>query len=184
MTTVLHIVAAFLLALLGYSSGATMISGAGDPRPGTWEVPVAAAVAIMGPFAAVYVVGGWVGLVAAIAVGLSTGLVARAVWRFAGPRRKLPDGGSPEPAPESETAFGHLAEASDDGVVRTFLLRLGAFQGHLTMALLYFSLLAPFSAVSRLAADPFRLEEKRSSYWREPPSSDVDEVRDSLRRQY
>ncbi|MFW6193325.1 MAG: hypothetical protein ACOC83_07540, partial [Gemmatimonadota bacterium] len=80
---------------------------------------------------------------------------------------------------------GHAdpGQASDLPAHRRFLLRLGEYQGRLTMGFLYFGLLAPFALMSRLTGSPLRLDEGRPSYWRERDGGQGRTPEQSLRRQ-
>lgn len=130
MTSILHAVAAFLLALVGYSGGAVLAAAARRTRPDP-----------------------------------------------GGPART--GAGTPAAAPD-----GRAGDGGDDlPAHRRFLLRLGEYQGRITMGFLYFGLLAPFAAVSRLGEDPFRLGEDRTSYWRDRPLGRTGDREPSLRRQ-
>lgn len=175
MTHLLHTVAAFLLALVGYSAGAVLASGRRDARPGIWELPAAgvaaAAAAVVGPD----LLGGWLALPAAVGAGAGVGLLAGTASRAAGGR-------GTERAPRDPHAPERAVEAGDSAV-RGFLLRVGDYQGRITMGFLYFGLLAPFALVSRLTDDPLRLDEGRPTYWRDRASGATEDPAEDLRRQ-
>lgn len=171
MIDLLHPVAAFLLALVGYSGGAVLAAEGSAARPAGWELPVAAAAALGVAIGGPGLVGGWIALPAALVLGAGVGATAGLMSGITGrPGRAghAAEEAREDPEPES-SAF------------RRFLLRTGEYQGRITMGFLYFGLLTPFALVSRLTDDPFRIEDHRSSYWRE--RADDDSPSEALRRQ-
>lgn len=186
MTDVLHSVAAFLLTMVGYSAGAVLAAAARRPRPAGWELPVSAAAA-GGATLAPGLLGAWIALPAAVACGGLIGATARGVGRLGRQRRSAhdPDGRAPRsPGPDGRAdGDGAEPDGRDVPAHRRFLLRLGDYQGQLTMGFLYFGLLAPFAAMSRLGEDPLRLAEDRATYWRDRPSGRGDDRERSLQRQ-
>lgn len=188
MTAVLHAVAAFLLALVGYSGGAVLVASARRPRPTAWDLPVAVTAAVAGAALAPGAYGAWIALPVAVAGGAAVGAATGGVARLAGGRRTWPGSGDAAQrdarAPDAASGRRPDDEAADVPAHRRFLLRLGDYQGRITMGVLYFGLLAPFAAVSRLGEDPLRLEEHRTSYWRDRPSGRNGGLEQSLRKQF
>lgn len=191
MTSALHSVAAFLVTLVGYSGGAVLAASARRPRPGGWELPLSAAAA-GGATLVPDLLGAWIALPAAVVSGGLIGATARGVDRLGRQRRPGPGPGGLAPASPGIEPPGPDGRADGDGVDPAgsdvpahlrFLLRLGDYQGQLTMGFLYFGLLAPFAAISRLGEDPFRLEEDRATYWRDRPSGRGEDREQSLQRQ-
>lgn len=181
MTAVLHAIAAFLLALVGYSGGAVLVASARRPRPAGWELPVSAAAAVAGAALAPGVFGAWIALPVAVAGGAAVGAAAGGIGRLGGRRPQGHDPGVGTATPPG--AEGSGPDGRDVPAHRRFLLRMGDYQGQLTMGFLYFGLLAPFAAVSRLGEDPLRLEEDRTSYWRDRPAGRSEGPEQSLRKQ-
>lgn len=149
----LHALAAFMLTLVGYSSGTVLAVRDPGARPFVWEVALAAAAALAAATVGPGLLGRWWLLAAAVGGGLVLGLLAASTSILAG--RRARSGGAAE------------SDAPDSHPLRRFLLRMGNFQGRLTMAFLYFGLLAPVALLARLGANPLDLEEERGSYWLE-----------------
>lgn len=192
MTGLLHAVAAFLLTLVGYSGGAVLAAAAPRPRPAAWELPVSAAAGVAGASLAPDFVGAWLALPAAVAGGAAVGGAAGGLGRLGRGRRRRPSrdfgaatkAGIAGPGTERPDRGRSVDPGGDDGpALRRFLLRLGDYQGQITMGFLYYGLLGPFAAVSRLTGSPLRVEEDRPSYWRERPADQNADPEDSMRRQ-
>lgn len=165
MTTFLHALAAFMLTLVGYSSGTVLAVRDPSARPFAPEVALAAAAALAAAVAGPGLLGRWWLLAAAVGGGLVLGFLAAATSLLLGYRERGGVGAS-----EPDDADAHP--------VRRFLLRIGNFQGRLTMAFLYFGLLTPVALLARLGTNPLELDEERATYWRERdgrshPSTDL-----------
>lgn len=175
MTHLLHAVAAFLLALVGYSAGAVLAASRRDARPAGWELPTAAAVALAAAVVGPDLLGGWSALPAAGGAGAGTGLVAGLASRL----------GRSAEADSSQDRLDarHVAGDGEGSGVRRFLLRVGTYQGRVTMGFLYFGLLTPFALVSRLTSSPLELDPGRATYWRKRPDEPSRAPSESLRRQ-
>lgn len=193
MTGLLHAVAAFLLTLVGYSGGAVLAAADRRPRAAAWELPVSAAAGVAGASMAPDLVGAWLALPAAVVAGAAVGGAAAGLGRLGRGRRRRParaggaagEAGIAGPGTERPDR-GRAVDpgGGDDGpTLRRFLLRLGDYQGQITMGFLYFGLLGPFAAVSRLTGSPLRIEEDRTSYWRERPADRDADPEESMRRQ-
>lgn len=164
MIAFLHALAAFMLTLVGYSSGTVLAVRDPSSRPFAWEVAAAAAAALAAALVGPGLFGRWWLLAGAVGGGLVLGLLAAVTSILLGRRER--GGGAAE------------ADEADTHPLRRFLLRVGNFQGRLTMAFLYFGLLTPVALLARLGENPLELEEERASYWLDrapdgPPSTEL-----------
>ncbi|MDX1578430.1 MAG: hypothetical protein R3266_08090 [Gemmatimonadota bacterium] len=170
---VFHLIAAFLLSLVGYAAGAVLVAADRGRGPVVWELPLAAATALAAAVLGPRIVGDWAALPLAVAGGAAVGSLAGLGLRIT--RRR--DG------TERKAAAVSPIGDPDDGPVRRFLLRLGTFQGRVTMGFLYFGLLTPFALVARLVGDPWASEWTATSYWRKRSPTGSGETRRELGRQ-
>jgi len=152
-----------LLACAGYSAGAVLALR----RAAVPELADVAAVAALwaAALAAPLGWGRWTLAPAVLAAALAVGACsapARAVYL----RRRAPGAREAREAPEGSGAW------------RRFGMRMGNFQGRLLMALLYFTVVAPFALVSRLAAaGPPPAGERTRWRAREAPEAGLDAAR-------
>lgn len=170
--------ALFLLCLVGYSAAAVGSAGERPPRPAGWELLVSGVAATVAVVVAPELAGHWLGFPLAVAMGAVPGALTGLLRR--------PRGGRGQTGGAAATASRRPPEddASEVGGLRGFLLRLGDFQGRITMGYLYFLLLAPFSAVRQILRDPFEPTRDDDSSW-SPRSTDADEgPGEPLTRQY
>lgn len=175
MTGILHAVAAFLLALSGYSALVVLTASGRRRRPAGWELPVAGATAVAAAAGALPLPTGWLALPAALGCGAVVGLVVGGAARAVGRR---PPAGSRRTREEPDADLG------TGGGPRGFLLRLGTYQGQLTLGLLYFVLLAPFALLMRLRdGRPSGGDGERATHWLDRPTDGTSGTEADLRRQ-
>lgn len=179
MVDLLHGLALFLLCLVGYSAGVVGGAGRPIPRPAGWELVLSALAGLAAAATAPGLAGPWLAFPLAVGYGGVPGACAGLLRRGGGAAGERPA--------EGATPLLGGAKASPDpeaGKIRAFLLRLGEFQGRVTMGYLYFLLLAPFAVVARLKDDPLAPASSGEGHWSpragEPPA-DGDEP---LTRQY
>lgn len=152
---VLHAIALFLITLFSFSTGAVATARESAVRP---ALPDVVGAVVVGTAVVV-----WTGELAAwlsFPIGIASGVVVGAV--VVGLRRAL--GESP-----GRESVGFRRESESEPRWRRFLNRIGNFQARLFMTLLYFTLVAPFALIARLAQDPLNLEHDGTpeTHWRE-----------------
>lgn len=177
---ILHGLALFLLCLVGYA-GAVVGSTSGDrpppPRPSGGELLLTAALGFIAAGGAPDVAGHWLAFPVAVGLGAAAGGVTGLLRRLRGDALAA-TGPTVTPIYRRSPA----ATGSDTGGVRGFLLRVGDFQGHVTMGYLYYALLAPFALISHFLQSPLDPESREESFW--STRSAPDARGDSLTHQY
>lgn len=175
----LRSLALFLLCLVGYSAAAVGGSRRDWPRPAAWELLLTAGIGLLAAIRAPGMVGHWLAFPTAVVFGAVAGGAAALVRSC-----RAPVSSADEKRVEPSHRGPSGEDATDVGTVRSFLLRLGEFQARITMGYLYFLLLAPFAAVSRLLRDPLAAETDAGSYWRDRTDERPDDGGEPLTRQY
>lgn len=173
-----HALALFLLCLIGYSAAAVGTAREPRPRPSDWELLVTGVAGIAAATVGPGLVGHWEAFPLAVAIGAAPGALAGILRR--------PKASATQPDRKSTTPLLRQPEEETPslGGVRGFLLRLGDFQGRVTMGYLYFLLLAPFAVLSRLRTDPLSPETGGDSYWSEREDGPATSGDEPLQRQY
>lgn len=150
MIELVSLVALMLLCMVGYSGGLVLGRLGRAPEPSLMDLAAQLVV-----WAGAFLVRGALGKWWALALGLAVGAVAGATVALLARGR------------------GDLRLEGEHGFFRA----LGNVQARIVMGFLYFTLLAPFALISRLAGDPLALREPEegASLWfprRSPPESE------------
>lgn len=166
MFEVLSLIAAVLLTLVGYSSGA---SGAGRVKGAVPRIAdlVFVTAVIVGVLVLRPELGKWWALLLGVVLGALAGI-------FTIPFRPPEDA-----APEPVSAAGDQDVGRMQARWQSFLLEMGNFQGRMIMAFFYFFLVTPFAALSRLGSNPLDPDRDTDTLWmeRSPSASTLDEIR-------
>lgn len=158
--------------MVGYSMGHTMAGHGAQSRVELMDLPSVLLAAV-----GALVVREWAGRWSAVALGVGLGIATGFVVASARRRHK------------GRSLVTRAADGADGTSLfrrwRGFMLRTGVFQSRLTLAFVYFVLLAPFALAGKLGGSPLQPGTSRSgSFWLPRNTGTRPETTEEARKQF